>query len=536
MTAETFALLVPEAILVVGALAIYLAGTFVANRVIWSGAAVAVVLAAGVALYWMTGQTAQPPGPIADDLLSLVGRWLSISAGLVFVLICGRKTDAQAPEFFGTLLILIAGMMVATSARDLAMLFLGFELVSIPTYVLLYTARHAQGRDVGGEESSIKYFFLSIFSSAIFLFGVTLLYGATGSLLLSDVYEALATGTSATAGAAMTHEMQLPLARMALLMIIAGLGFKITAVPFHFYAPDVYQGTSNAAAGLLSVAPKVAGIWALIRIVCYAMPGYELQAWRLFLVLAMLTMTVGNALALRQTSIRRLLAYSSIAHAGYMLIGLAVASGWHITRAPGSHALMIDPVAAVIFYMIVYAIATLGVFAALVWLGSEKRSVDQIDDLGGIGYAKPIPAIALVVCLFSLAGMPPLVGFWGKFGLFFSAVELDPGGPLGTSIREWSLGLAIVGGINAAVAAAYYLRLIGVLYSSRSPAEPLPAQGGAGALLVTMSAAIASVMLGLAPAALSDATDRASVAGRATISQVAADSAPATDSIAQVEP
>ncbi len=536
MSADTFALLIPETVLVVGALVIYLAGTAVANRVVWSAAAVVVVLAAMASLVAWPGPTSQPPGPLAADSFALVGRWLALGVGLLFVLIGARNTDTQAPEFFGTLLLLIAGMMVVSAARDLVLLFLGLELISIPTYVLLYMARHGHGRDYGGEEAAAKYFFLSVLSSAIFLFGVSLLYGATGSLVLHEIHDALVAGHSATAGAAMTAGAQMTLARLALLFIVVGLGFKIAAVPFHFYAPDVYQGTSNTAAGLLSVAPKIAGILALVRLVCYALPELEWYAWRIFVLLALLTMTVGNTLALRQTHLRRLLAYSSIAHAGYMLIGLAVAVGLHLGTAAGGRPPAIDPIAAVLFYLVAYCIATLGVFAALVWLGSEQRSVDQVDDLGGLGFLKPVPAIALVVCLFSLAGMPPLMGFWGKFGLFFAAVELDPIGPQGATIRWWALALAVVGVINAAIAAAYYLRIIGRLYLGRAPAAPLPAQGGAGALLATMGCAIATVMIGLAPGPLTDAAQSASRSGRASITQstpaVAHQAAPKPPSLA----
>ena len=244
---------------------------------------------------------------------------------------------------------------------------------------------------------------------------------------------------------------------MALLLVFAGMGFRMTAVPFHFYAPDVYQGTSNPNAGLLSTLPKIAGLLVVVRVIMASMPGHELQGlgWRIALVMAVLTMTLGNVLALWQDNIRRLLAYSSIAHAGYMLIGVAVGFA---TAAGGEAPLEINGIGTALFYLGVYCLATIGAFAALNYLGSAERQIDGVDELNGLGRTRPAAALALAVAMFSLAGVPPLAGFWGKLTLFTGALEV------GGTLRPWFVGLAVIGAVNAAIAMAYYLRVVAVMY------------------------------------------------------------------------
>jgi NADH-quinone oxidoreductase subunit N len=315
-------------------------------------------------------------GPLAIDLLALMVRGLVLGLGLLFVLIAARRSSQeQGPEFLGTLLLAITGLMIVASARDLVLLFLGLELISIPTYILLYLGR----RDAASQESAAKYFYLSILSSALLLYGFSFVYGAAGSTSLVDIRSALAK----TAG---DSDWTQVVAALGLVLVFAGLGFKIAAVPFHFYAPDVYQGTTNANAGLLAVLPKVAGIVGLVRIVAVAMPGSETYAWRLAVILALLTMTVGNVMALWQNNVRRLLAYSSIAHGGYLLIGLAVA---FVAAAGADVAAGFDGLSATLLYLVVYVLATTGAFAALAYLGDEGSEVSTVDELAGLGRGHP---------------------------------------------------------------------------------------------------------------------------------------------------
>ncbi len=504
--------LLPELILALGAIAIYLAGTMVANRVIWPWAAGVVLAGAGAALLvnpLPEGATSGAAfGPLMIDALSNSGRLLSLLLGGLFVLLCTRQEDQQqSPEFYGTLLLVVLGMMISAQAANLILLFLGLELISIPTYVLLYLSRRGSKRDFLPEESAAKYFFLSILASAIFLYGLSFLYGGSGTTDLAGI-------RASVFEAEIPFSLQQPMTQLALLMIFAGLGFKIAAVPFHFYAPDVYQGTSHAAAGLLSVAPKVGGFFALARIVVHAMPGVALHGWWLATVVAMLTMTLGNVMALRQTNIRRMMAYSSIAHAGYMLIGIAIALAAQGLEDRGpTPEFAVDPLAAVFFYLTVYSLATIGMFAALANLSRDNEQINTVEQLAGLRVSRPVPAIALAVCLFSLAGVPPLVGFWGKFTLFFSALNILPDQQtteaFALGAARWAIVLAVVGVVNAAIALTYYLRVVGVLFLKDPPtatAAGFPAslqRSARGPLAATLICAVLVLGLGVVPQLIS---------------------------------
>ena len=325
-------------------------------------------------------------------------------------------------------------------------------------------------------------------SSAILLYGFSFLYGVAGSTDLAAVRAVLGNAAVLPTGFA-------ALSKLAMALMFAGLCFKIAAVPFHFYAPDVYQGTTYPNAALLSVVPKAAGLVAMVRLLVMAMPGMEPYSWRVVLAVSLLTMTLGNVLALWQDDLRRLLAYSSIAQAGYMLIGLAV--GLATGNAPGPW----NGVAALGFYLVAYAAATIGAFAVLEHLGRPDRRLDGVEELAGLGRTRPLAAALLAVFMFSLAGVPPLAGFWGKLLVFGSA--LNVGGAAGAegSLQWWFTGLAIVGVINAAVAAAYYLRVVAVMYF-RTPLATPRAQGGAGAWWAAVACALLVVGIGLYPGPL----------------------------------
>ena len=285
-------------------------------------------------------------------------------------------------------------------------------------------------------------------------------------------------------------------ARLSLVLIFAGLCFKVTAVPFHFYAPDVYQGTTATNATVLSVLPKVAGLVVLVRIVAIAMPGFETYAWHIALVLAILTMTLGNVVALWQDNVRRLLAYSSIAHGGYMLIGLAVAfaAGSGADAATG-----FDGIGGMLFYVTVYALATAGAFATITYLGRDDRPIENVDELAGAARAYPWAGISMAIFMFSLTGIPPLAGFWGKLNLFAGALSVrPPNADAAGTPREWFLFLAVIGVLNAAISAGYYLRIVATMYFRNSSRE-LKAQAawGPGAAMLLCAALV--VLVGLQP-------------------------------------
>lgn len=435
----------PEILVVVTAVFVYVGGAFAAPRASWSWVALAGLGLAAGCLATTTPLAAADP--LVIDSLANWSRGLALGLGVALVLLAWRPcSDPDSPEIVGSLMLVVAGMMLVSAAGELILIFLGLELISIPTYILLFVGR----RTLEGREAAAKYFYLSILASAIFLFGLCFLYGSAGSTSVEVIRARLLEGSNPLASAG----------QLAIVFLFAGLSFKIAAVPFHFYAPDVYQGTTNSNAALLSVAPKLAGFLALIRLVVVATEGVPSHSWRIALALAVLTMTTGNVLALWQDSLRRLLAYSSIAHAGYMLIGLAVA----LATTTRSNAAF-DGTTALLFYLLLYAVATVGTFAVLICLGSKQHPVDHVDALAGLAWAEQsrsrMLAWMLAAFMFSLAGIPPLAGFWGKLALFGGALGVQ-GGEAG--IRVWFTGLAVLGVVNAAIAAAYYLRIVGVMF------------------------------------------------------------------------
>lgn len=456
MSYSTLYFLSPEILLVLVAVAIYLLGAVVDAPRLWSRIAAAGLLAAAAVLVMAPGRGDY--GPVVFDGLSLYFRGLVLAVGLVLVLTsAGAAPRFGRPEYVGSLLLALSGAMLASSANELVLVFLGLELVSIPTYILLYLGR----RDGASHEATAKYFFLSILASALLLYGFSFLYGLAGSMELPVIAQRLA---------AMPADSVSQLAKLALVFVFAGLGFKITAAPFHFYAPDVYQGTTNTNAALLSVLPKAAGLAALVRIVVLSMPALGPYGWRLMLATALLSMTLGNILALWQDNLRRLMAYSSIAQTGYMLVGLAAGmvglgpAGWNGT-------------AAALFYLAVYVPATIGAFAVLVYLGRERRPIDTVDQLAGLARTHPWASVAMAISMFSLTGIPPLAGFWGKLLVFGSALAVP--GTAASNAQAWLVLLAVAGVLNSVVAAAYYLRVVAVMYFRAPLAAPAPEGGPA---------------------------------------------------------
>ncbi|QDU94217.1 NADH-quinone oxidoreductase subunit N [Lignipirellula cremea] len=484
-----FAIIFPELSLIVLATWIIVGSSFQRGRVWWTSFAVMSYVVALIALaqqdmhlFAMFGAgEGQLNGPLAVDLLGHGLRWLAVIMGLLFALNYGQPDRSQLTgERQGLLMLLVVGVMLVGSANELVLLFLGLELISVPTYVLLFLGRN----DRSTAEATIKYFFLSIFSSAMLLYGFSFLYGIGGSTNLSDIHAAL--------GRESTGMGILGLAPVAAVLIVAGLGYKIAAVPFHFYAPDVYQGSTNTNAGLLAVAPKIAGIAALARLAVYVMPESFAFGWPLILVLSMISMTIGNVCALWQTNLRRMMAYSSIAHAGYMLIGLSVA-----LAAAETGDLTSGGVAAMLVYLTMYVFATIGVFSALSYLSGPDHEISEVDELAGVGRSHSTAGTVIAMGMFSLAGIPPLAGFWGKFAVFGSAIRFAAM-PTSGAASWWFIVLAIVGAVNAAIAAVYYLNVVSTLYF-RTSQTSTPARGGYGSLAAMSISAIAIGFLGLVP-------------------------------------
>jgi NADH-quinone oxidoreductase subunit N len=497
--AGVFGLLIPELILGFAACVLFLGATFWTNRHLWAGLSLIALLGAGVALAFSRADaptTAEVyAGALALDRMALLIKAIALGGGVVLVLCSWDAVpDRQAGEYYACLLLIIAGLSLTGAANELITLFLALELTSIPVYILLYLPRH----DQAAQEAALKYFLLSIFASAMLLFGFSYLYGMTGTTNLPALVETLM---------APGPEHLPAISQVALVMVVGGLCFRITAVPFHFYAPDVYQGTPTVAAALLAFVPKVAGFTALMRILGFIYAGHAgaglalgAETSMLFYILALVTMSLGNLFGLLQDNLKRLLAYSSVAHAGYMLIGMAAAPdlrvSWLTSQAE-------DPAAfggidAVLFYLVAYAGMTIGAFAVLSYLSEPQRPVENLDDLAGLSRSHPGAALLMLIFLFSLIGVPFTAGFWGKLQLFFGALSVRA-----PAEHPWLWGiLALVGALNVAVGAVYYLRIIAVMYL-RSPVKPLESRRSLPGLASLWICALVTLVFGIYPPMLS---------------------------------
>lgn len=474
-------LLAPELVLLVGACSVLLAGLShrPGGREAVSWLAVATVVVA-VAVFWQVGLTQEHllrPGIRISPLTAYV-RMAVLLVGLVVVLVNLHVPDPpERGEYTAMILLSMAGVMLTASADDFITLLLSLELVSVPTYVLVTVS----SREVRAQEAGLKYFFLGALSAAFLLYGLTFLYGATGTTRLS----AVAGGLPVHSGYAVA----------GLLLAIGGLAYKIAAVPLHVYAPDVYQGAAPPMAGLLGFFPKMAGFVAVVRLLALVLPEgptpsewvvRDVIFWTLWIVAAT-TMTFGNCVALLQTDVRRILGYSSIAHSGYMLI--AVLAGPGALGGPFR-----DGWSAVLFYLVAYGLTNLGAFAVLGYLNVGGRPASGLHDICGLARIQPAAALVLAVCLFSLMGMPPTAGFFAKIYVFLSGLSLGPEHPHRTAM----VALVVVGVLNSAIGAVYYLRLIGACYL-REPREFARARPDRSLRTGLALCALAAVLLGLWP-------------------------------------
>lgn len=463
---ETIKHLLPELILVLCGAWLFIGGTWRAERWFWVAFTLASYAIAALALFrqgYELGPIAYETGTIQVSAFGNAIRWLAMSCGVLFSLLgVNSSRKGLGAEFLGGVMMIVVGLMVTARANDLVLLFAGIELVSVPTYMLLFLSR----RDRAAAEAAGKYFFLSILASALLLYGFSFLYGVTGKTLIcgdgeiAGIREKLAQLLAQGGKNEWTY-----LIAPSLVFITAGLGFKLAAVPFHFYAPDVYQGTTSANAAILAVAPKIAGLTALLKLTVVLAPNLPADfnfGWQLMVVVSALTMSIGNMCALWQSNIRRLFAYSSIAHSGYMLMGIAalMASGANAGSTVGG-------AAASILYLALYSFASIGAFSIITfWRGSDEE-VNRIEELAGGAQSRPLSAAALAIFMFSFAGIPPLAGFWGKFALFGNAVTFAMS-PEDHTKQTWFSVLAVIAAINAAIGAAYYLRIVSNLYFKKS--------------------------------------------------------------------
>ncbi len=367
---------------------------------------------------------------------------LYLVSGLTILLSMGylKEEKIQLAEYYAFVLLALTGMMVMVSGADLLTIYLGIELMSITLYIMAGFKRF----EVRSIESSAKYFVLGAFSSGILLYGISILFGVTGSTRLVEI-AAVVNGRG----------IEDPLVFIALMLLIVGFGFKIAAVPFHMWTPDVYQGAPTSVTAFMAVASKAASFAAFLRVLLEAFGGIRPNWNVLILVICLITVGLGNLVAIVQTNVKRMLAYSSIAHAGYALIGVVVA-GWGGTDP----AISSQGISSLMLYLAIYSFMTLGAFAMVAILRNGGLEGEEIEDFTGLAKRHKGGAFLMLVFMVSLAGIPPTAGFIGKFYLFMAAVNAG---------LAW---LAIFGLVFAAISAFYYLRIVMVMYMR----EPSSAQ------------------------------------------------------------
>jgi NADH-quinone oxidoreductase subunit N len=502
--AGPFELILPEIALVGTACVLYLAGLCVAGRALPVALALlGLIGAAALAFLEDTAldPIAAPPGvyaPLVAGPAAAFARWLVLGVGFLLLLLAAREYRDTAADYLAALLVALAGTSLVARANDLVYLYLTLELLSIPTYVLLYLP--AKGK--AGQEAALKYFLLSILSSAVTLFGFSYLYGLAGSTNLSAIGAAFA---------AANDQAISPLGVFAMVLTIAGLGFRLTAVPFHYYAPDVYQGGPTGVVAQLAVLPKIAGFLALANLLgLTSRPFADLpfpvptQVPLMLWVLAAATMTLGNALALLQDNLKRVLAYSGVAHAGYMILGLVTATAFTGGDLP-RHANGFD---AILFYLVAYALMTLGVFAVLAALADESGGVESIDDLAGLHRTHPLAAGVLLLLLLSMIGIPLTAGFSGKLALFFGLYDAPTTHGMGNAYKA----LVVLAAVNAAIGAVVYLRVLSAAFL-RSPLRTDAPPAARGPLAAALLCALGTLAIGIYPQMI---WDKARAAGPST--------------------
>jgi NADH-quinone oxidoreductase subunit N len=401
-------------------------------------AAIGLASALGVTLAQAGQELSAFGGMVVLDGFSSFLNVLFLASGLLAIAIAYgylKRTGLERGEYYTLLLFSISGMLLMAQAADLIVTFLALELLSIPLYVLAAFARPRPD----SEEAGLKYFLLGAFATGFVVYGITLVFGATGATALSGIAAAVAAGT-------FTKYLLL----IGAALILVGFSFKVAAVPFHMWTPDVYQGAPTSVTGFMAVGAKAAGFAALLRIFVTALPSLDVDLVPVLWGLAALTMVVGNVVAISQTNIKRLLAYSSIAHAGYILMAFV---------AFGNPKVAPDAVASALFYLVTYAITSFGAWAAVIALEKPDGKGLEISDFAGLGRKHPLLAAAMTVFMLSLTGMPPTLGLVGKFYLFRTAIE---GG---------FIGLAIIGVLTSLVSAYYYLRVVVTMYMREGDSE-----------------------------------------------------------------
>jgi NADH-quinone oxidoreductase subunit N len=461
LSLSDFYYILPELVLTAGALLLLVADVLLPKRSpLLSWLSIVILGATAVSLWpFRNAQVEISQGLMAIDQFAFFFKMVFLIAAVFTVLMSQRYLEiegASPGEYYFLILCSTLGMMIMASGIDLITAFIGLETMAVSFYILAGFIKPNQRSN----EAAVKYFLLGAFSLGILLYGMSLLYGLSGTTSLR---------TMSAAFAGQERDLRLVL---AVVLIVAGMGFKIAAVPFHMWAPDVYEGAPTPVTAFLSVGSKAASFAMLLRIFLEGLPVMNADWRMLFEVLAIITMTAGNIAALTQSSLKRMLAYSSIAHAGYLLMGV-------VAYTPRG-------VSAMLIYLLVYSFMQLGAFAVIVMMRRHDVIGDELKDLSGLYLRHPFAAFAMLLFMLSLGGIPPTAGFMGKFWLFSAAIE---------SGYVW---LAVIGVLNSAISLYYYVRVVVFMYLRKEIAGSEPTS--TPALTFTLAAAtVATIVLGIYP-------------------------------------
>ena len=388
------------------------------------------------------------------DLVILIAAMFTVMMSLDYA----AENRIPGAEYYSLLLFSVLGMMLMAAAGDLIVIFLGLETMSITVYVLAGIMR----RNPKSNEAAIKYFLLGAFSTGFLLYGIALVYGATGTIKLGPIHDALASGAMGSN----------PLLLLGIGMMVIGFGFMVAAVPFHMWAPDVYEGAPTPVTAFMAVGVKLAAFAAFIRVFMVDFVSVGAQWQTVLWVVAALTMTGGNLIAVVQTNIKRMLAYSAIAHAGYLLLGMAAG----VRSGP-----------AILYYLLGYAFTNLGAFSVVIALERRGEVGNQISDFRGLAARQPLLAGAMAIFLLSLAGVPPLAGFVGKFYIFSEA------------LHQGYVGLVIIAVLNSVISAYYYFYVLVAMYMQEGGVEVERVSARPALVAAIGLAALATILIGVYP-------------------------------------
>ncbi len=474
--AINMAVIAPEVILSLFAMALLLINVFVKGE---SKAYLGYLGIAGivVALFTLVSGWGFPTegfsGTVIQDNFGIFFKVIFLISAAMSILISDKylvREGCNQGEIYPLILFATVGMMLMASGTDLMTIFLGLEVLSVSLYILAGFNRDS----IKSNEAGLKYFLLGAFSTGFLLYGMALTYGATGTTKVAKIAAHIA-----QTGMGSSNLMLLA----GMLLMATGFAFKIAAAPFHMWTPDVYEGAPTPITAFMSVGPKAAGFAAFLRVFLIALPALKAEWTWLVWVLAVLTMTVGNITALYQQNIKRMLAYSSIAHAGYVLVGFTAGN------AVGT--------AGIMFYMLSYAFMNIGAFAIIILVGKKGEENNNVSDYAGFGYKHPMLGIAMCIFLFSLAGIPPAAGFIGKFYLFSGAIQAG------------YIWLAIIGVLNSAASVYYYLRVMIFMYF-KEPNEDFAWVKLTPAFIICLIIAVAGVMIpGVLPGVILELAQKA---------------------------